>query len=162
MGTFNVYGRFSGLSSYSIYLDQVVSGARTANQVTKRLGHWGAVGRSYTSYDWVPLTDDGLTAPVVVNLNGLSTLRITTAGNNNPNYFMLVPASGITLTAGRSGNNVVISFPTQPGASYRVFYRDALTTGNWTLLTTVLGDGTVKPVSDTPTEDQRFYKVVAP
>ena len=43
-----------------------------------------------------------------------------------------------------------------------MFYRDALTTGNWTLLTTVLGDGTVKPVSDTPTEDQRFYKVVAP
>jgi hypothetical protein len=161
-GDFYVYGRFSGLGGYSTYLDQVVSGTRTTNQVAKRLGNWSAVGRGYNIYDWVPLTDDGLTAPVVVNLNGLSTLRIATAGNDNPNYFMLVPASGITLTAGRTGNNVVISFPTQAGVSYRVFYRDALTTGNWTLLTSVLGDGAVKPVSDTSTEAQRFYRVVAP
>ncbi len=75
---------------------------------------------------------------------------------------MLVPASGITLTAGRSGNDGVIAFPTQPGVSYRVFYRVALSTGNWSLLTAVLGGGTVKPVSDTSTEAQRFYRVVAP
>ena len=49
----------------------------------------------------MPLTDDGLAAPAVVKLNGVTTLRLTTAGNCNPNYFMLVPASGITLTATR-------------------------------------------------------------
>ena len=161
-GNFYVYGRVSGLGSYSISLDRIVSGSGTTDQVTKRLGKWGAVGRGYNMYDWVPLTDDGLIAPVVLNLNGLSTLRITTAGDNNPNYFMLVPASGITLTAGRSGNDVVIAFPTQSGVSYRVLYRDALSIGNWSLLTTVLGDDTVKPVSDTSTEAQRFYRVVAP
>jgi len=161
-GNFHVYGRFSGLGSYSMYLDQVISGAGTTNQVIKRLGRWGATGGGYSIYNWVPLTDDGLAAPVAVKLNGLSALRVTTTGNSNPNYFMLVPASGIALTAARSGNNVVISFPTQSGVIYRVFYRDDLMAGNWSLLTSVLGDGTVKPVSDPATSTGRFYKVVAP
>ena len=145
-----------------MYLDQVVTGAGTTNQVTKRLGTWGTVGRGYSIYDWVPLTDDGLAAPVVVKLGGTNTLRIATTGNSNPNYFMLVPASGITLTAGRSGNNLVISFPTQPGVIYRVFQRDNLTAGTWSLLTSVVGDGTVKLVSDPLPAAKRFYKVVAP
>ena len=85
----------------------------------------------------MPLTDNGLVAPVVVKLGGVSTLRISTpTGHCYPNYFMLVPASGITLSAARSGRNVNISFPTQDGAAYRVFYRTDLTTGNWMLLTT--------------------------
>ncbi len=161
-GNFYVYGRFSGLDGYSMYLDQVISGAGTTGQVTKRLGRWGIVGRGYNVYDWVPLTDDGLAAPVVVKLNGLGTLRVATTGNSNPNYFMLVPTTGVSLSAGRSGNNVVISFPTQSGVIYRVFYRANLTAGNWVLLTTVIGDGTVKPVNDPATPTGRFYQVVAP
>ena len=137
-GSFYAYIRSSGDGPFSMYLDQVVSGAGTVNQVTRRLGHCGGVGKDYVTYDWVLLTDDGLAAPAVVKLNGVTTLRLTTAGNCNPNYFMLVPASGITLTAARSGGNVVLSFPTQTGVNYRVFYRPDLTTGNWTLLTTVL------------------------
>lgn len=161
-GNFYVYGRFSGLGGYSMYLDQVISGAGTTSQTTTRLGRWGIVGRGYNIYDWVPLTDEGLAAPVLVKLNGLATLRIATTGNSNPNYFMLVPASGINLTATRSGNNVVISFPTQAGVIYRVFYREDLTAGSWSLLTTVLGDGTVKTASDPATAAGRFYKVTAP
>jgi hypothetical protein len=161
-GTFNVYGRFSGLGNYTMYLDQVISGAGTVNQVTKRLGRWGTIGLGYRSYDWVPLTDDGLAAPALVKLGGLSTLRIFTTGNSNPNFFMLVPTSGITVTATRSGGNIVLSFPTQTGVVYRVFSRPDLTTGSWTLLTTVAGDGTVKSVSDPSTGTRRFYRVVAP
>ena len=161
-GNYYVYGRFSGLGSYSIYLDQVISGATTVNQVTKRLGRWGNTGLGYRIYDWVRLTDDGLASPVLVKLNGLTTLRITTGGDSNPNFIMLVPASGITLTAVRSGNNVVVSFPTQSGVINRVFYRDNLSTGNWSLLTSVLGDGTIKSATDPVTATGRFYKVVAP
>jgi hypothetical protein len=162
-GDFFVYVRTAGLGGYSMYLDQVVSGGGTTNQVVKRLGQWGAVGRDNQTHDWVLLTDDGLVAPVAVKLGGTNTLRIsTTTGNCYPNYFMLVPASGISLSAARSGSNVVVSFPTQAGAIYRVFYRDTLTTGNWTLLTTRLGDGTVKSVIDPVTVAERFYKVVAP
>jgi hypothetical protein len=160
-GNFYVYARSAGAGANSMYLDQVVSGAGTTNQVTKRLGQFGAVNNA--TFAWVPLTDDGLVAPVVVKLGGTNTLRIsTTTGNCYPNYFMLVPASGITLSAARSGSNVSISFPTQAGATYRVFYRANLTTGNWILLTTVLGDGSVKSVSDPLTGSQRFYKVTSP
>ncbi len=161
-GSYYVYGRFSGGGPFSMHLDQVVSGTGTTTQVTRRLGNWSAVGQDYVTYAWVPLTDGGLAAPALVKLNGLSTLRITTDGFCNPNYFMLVPASGITVSAARSGGNVVISFPTQAGAPYRVFHRNDLSTGNWTLLTSVLGDGTVKSVSDPATGGKQFYQVVSP
>src|ERR1035437_6734981 len=124
-GSFYVYIRSSGDGPFSMYLDQIVSGAGTLNQVTKRLGHFGGFGKSpvYITYDWAPLTDDGLAAPAIVKLNGLTTLRLTTDGNCNPNYFMFVPASGITLTARASAGNTVLSFPSQTGVAYRVFYR---------------------------------------
>jgi hypothetical protein len=164
-GNFNIYVRSAGLPgiSYSMDLDRVVSGAGTTSQVTRRLGHWGALGSGQQTYAWVPLTDAGLVAPVVVKLGGTHTLRIsTTTGLCYPNYFMLVPTSGINLSAAGSGSNVSISFPTQAGATYRVFYRADLTAGNWILLTPVLGDGTVKSVSDPLTGSQRFYKMTSP
>jgi len=160
-GSFYVYGRFAGSGDCSMYLDQVTSGAGTTNQATKRLGHFHANARGYQTHDWVPLTDDGLAAPAVAKLGGVGTLRLS-SGTFNPNYLMFVPASGITLTASRSGANTVISFPTQPGVVYRVFYRTDLTQGNWTLLTTVLGNGTTKSASDSTSATQRFYKVVSP
>ncbi|HXP61182.1 MAG TPA: hypothetical protein VN829_11865, partial [Dongiaceae bacterium] len=164
-GAFYVYGRFSGGLgvTYSMFLDEVVSGAGTANEVTRRLGRWSALGRDYVNYDWVPLRDDALNASAVVTLNGLATLRITTAGDCNPNYFMLVPVSVITLNATRSGGSLVLSFPTQSGVPYSVLYRTDLASGDWTLLTAVMGDGTVKSVNDPLLGNtQRFYKVVSP
>jgi hypothetical protein len=161
-GNFYVYVRSAGLlgDPFTMDLDQVVSGAGTTSQVTKRLGQFSAVGINQQTYAWVPLTDGGLVAPVIVKLGGVSTLRISTpTGLCYPNFFMLVPASGITLSAARSGSNVSISFPTQLDAIYKVFYRADLTSGNWILLTGVLGDGTVKSVSDPTTGSQRFYKV---
>jgi len=164
-GRFYIYVRTAGLSGtpFSMYLDQVVSGAGTTNQVTTPLGQWSAVGINQQTYAWVPLTDAGLAAPVAVKLGGVSTLRLsTTTGDCYPNYIMLVAASGISVAAARSGSNAAISFPTTSGAVYRVFQRVSLSTGNWSLLTTVLGDGTVKSVNDPLTGGQRFYKVTSP
>ena len=161
-GKFLVYGRFAGSGGYSMYLDKVISGTGTVNQVTQRLGRWGAVGRDWQLYDWVPLTDEGLAAPTIVSLGGVSTLRIATTGNCNPNYFMLVPVSGISVSAERSGANIAIKIPTEAGTTYRVFYRDDLTTGNWVLMTTIVGDGTVNTVTAPATGAKRFYRVVSP
>lgn len=161
-GSYYVYGRFSGLGDYTMELDQVISGAGTTNQVVQRLGVWGGHGLGYTVYNWVPLRDASLSVPVVVKLSGQTTLRIATGGNTNPNFFMLVPVAGVKLSATRSGGKNVLSVPTQPGVIYRVFYRNDLATGNWILLGTVLGDGTVKSVTDTSTDAARFYKVVSP
>jgi hypothetical protein len=109
------------------------------------------------------LTDTGLSAPQVVNFNGVSTLRVSTStGDVYPNYFMLVPAAGLTVSASKQGASAAISFPTQSGAVYRVFYRNSLTSGNWTLLTNVLGSGGVKSVTVSPMASVQFYKVVAP
>jgi len=160
-GSFYVYGRFAGSGDCSMYLEQVTSGAGTTNQTTRRLGHFEAIAHGYQTHEWVPLTDDGLAAPTVVKLGGVSTLRLS-SGTFNPNFLMFVPASGITLSASRSGGNTLISFPTQSGLTYRVFYRTNLTAGNWTLLTSVLGDGTSKSASDSTTAGQRFYRVVSP
>ncbi|HEY5914401.1 MAG TPA: hypothetical protein VJA21_27745, partial [Verrucomicrobiae bacterium] len=161
-GSFYVYGRFSGGGPFTMYLDQVISGTGTANQTTRRLGQWSAVGKDYVTFDWVPLTDAGLAAPVAIRLDGLTTLRIATDGFSNPNYFMLVPATGISVTASRSANNVLLTFATQAGATYRVFYRTDLAAGNWALLSTLFGDGSVQSVSDAPTAARRFYMVVSP
>jgi len=164
-GRFNVYVRTAGLSGipYSMYLAQVVSGAGTTNQATTPLGQWSAVGINQQTYAWVPLTDSGMVAPVAVKLGGVSTLRLTTTtGDCYPNYFMLVQASGINLSAARSGSNVNISFPTQNGFNYRVFSRTNLTTGNWMLQTSLLGNGTQKSVNDPITGGQRFYEVTSP
>lgn len=164
-GSFYVYVRSAGLlgDPFTMDLDQVVTGAGTTNQVTQRLGQFSAVGINQQTYAWVPLTDGGLVAPVVVKLGGVSTLQISTpTGLCYPSYFMLVPASGITLSAAKAGSNVSISFPTQNGAAYRVFYRTDLINGNWILLTTVLGNGSVKSVGDPISGSQRFYKVTSP
>ncbi|HWX19199.1 MAG TPA: hypothetical protein VN578_04735 [Candidatus Binatia bacterium] len=164
-GNYYAYIRSSGDGPYSMYLDQVVSGAGTTSQVTKRLGHFGGFGRSpaYAIFDWVPLTDDGLAASAIVRFNGgTNTLRLTTAGNCNPNFFMFVPVSGITMTATRSAGKTVLSFPTQADVNYRVFYRTNLTTDTWAYLTNVLGNGAVKSVTDPATSSPRFYKVTAP
>jgi hypothetical protein len=161
VGKYLVYGRLAGYSLIA-YLDKVTSGGGTTNQTTQRLGTWQANPNGWQNWAWVPLTDSGLVAPVIVTLGGTNTLRVTSGGNVNANYFMLVPAQGIKISAAKSGSNVVISFPTQVGANFRVFYRTSLTSGNWTLLTTVPGDGTVKSANDPLSGGPRYYKVTSP
>jgi hypothetical protein len=162
-GNFFVYMRTAGFGPFTMDLDQVVSGAGTTNQTTAPLGQWSAVGVNDLTHTWVPLTDAGLVAPVLVSLNGLETLRITTpTGDCYPNYLMLVPASGIKLSAAKSGANAVLSFPSQAGVAYQVFSRNNLAAGNWNLLTTVLGTGGVVPVSIAVGATEQFYTVVAP
>jgi hypothetical protein len=161
-GNYFVYVRSAGLGAYTMYLERVVSGATTTNQTVAKLGDWGAVGINNTTHAWVPLTDDGLASPIVVSLNGLETLRITTpTGDCYPNYFMLVPTTGINTSASRQGASAVISFPTQTGVVYKVFSRSDLNSGAWSLLTSVLGNGSVEPVTVPATAAAQFYQVVA-
>ncbi|HZM03595.1 MAG TPA: hypothetical protein VFC44_11350 [Candidatus Saccharimonadales bacterium] len=162
-GPFYVYMRTAGLGSFLMTLGKVASGAGTSNQVIQILGHWGGVGVNNQTHQWVELTDNGLSAPVVVNLNGLATMRISTStGDCYPSYFMLVPASGIKVSASKQAGNASISFPTQSGVAYRVFYRSDLSSGSWNLLTNVLGNGSVESVSVAPGAGARYYMVVAP
>lgn len=163
-GSYYLYARTSGLGLYSMTLGQVVSGQGTTNQVVKQLGQWSAVGANINTFAWVPLTDAGGVAPAVVRLTGVPTLQVgTPTGDCYPNYFMLVSASGIKLSAAKSGHNVNLSFPTQTGFTYRIFYRTNLLTGGWSLLSNVLGNGSAASVTDFSSADnQRFYEVTSP
>jgi hypothetical protein len=162
-GSFYVYMRTAGLGSNSMYLEQVVTGAGTANQSVRKLGDWNSVGVNNTTYYWVPLTDDGSVAPLAVTLGGVETLRLTTTtGDCYPNYFMLVPTGGARLAAVKQSANASISFPTQLGIVYRVFYRTSLSSGNWNLQTSVLGTGSVESVSIPIGAGAAFYMVTAP
>jgi hypothetical protein len=161
-GKFFVYARTAGLGSNSMYLEKVVSGAGTTNQVVKKLGDWNSVGINNTTYYWVALTDDGSVAPVAVTFGGLETLRVTTTtGDVYPNYFMLVAAGGVNVSATRQGANATISFPTQAGVVYRVLSQNTLG-GQWNLVTSVLGTGGVQSVSVAAGSGVQFFEVTAP
>ena len=163
-GTYNVYARTSGLGSTAMNLGQVVSGGGTTNQTVKPLGQFSSTLPNINTFAWVPLTDSGGVAPVTVKVTGVTTFQVQTpTGLCYPNYFMLVSTTPITASAARSGNNINISFPTQTGWGYRVFYRTNLSTGSWALLNSTVGNGSVKSVTDpSPQDSQRFYKVTSP
>ena len=146
-GKYYVYGRLAGMAG-SVSLARVTGGWGTTNQTLQSLGTCTAstTSQGWQIWTWCLLQNNGV--PTLLDVGGTNTLRVTSAGNVNANYFMLVPVQGIKLSAARSGTNVVISFPTQPGISYRVFSVSNLTSGAWSALATVPGDGTTKSVSD--------------
>ncbi|MBN1669767.1 MAG: lamin tail domain-containing protein [Kiritimatiellae bacterium] len=64
-------------------------------------------------------------------------------------------------SASASGATFSVHIDTAPGRSYSVDHCDSLVLTNWTELTTLTGDGTVREVSDpgSSTRTQRFYRV---
>jgi len=160
-GKFYVYGRLAGFSG-NVTLSRVTSGQGTTNQILQALGTCptSTANQGWANWNWCLLQNNGI--PAVVNVGGTNTLRVTSGGNVNANYFMLVPLQGITISVNQVGSNIVISFPTVAGSSYRVFYKPSLTGGTWSLLTSVPGNGTVKSVSDPVGPNPRFYQVTSP
>lgn len=158
-GNFRVYARLAGGNgAFNLQLAQVTSGWGTATQTTLDLGTFKGTGTSWTTWQWVPLVNTNTGQAVVLSLGGTNTFRMTADGNENVNFYTLVPvASPVSLTAARNGSNILVSFPTQTGFSYTVSYKNRLTDANWTILSTVSGDGTVKSVSDGLGQTSRFY-----
>ncbi|HVV72349.1 MAG TPA: hypothetical protein VHI52_12770, partial [Verrucomicrobiae bacterium] len=66
-----------------------------------------------------------------------------------------------TLTLQQTGGSLIMSWPTLPGRSYQVEYKDDLNEPNWTPLGgSLLGDGTAFSVTNnTSVPQQRFYRV---
>jgi hypothetical protein len=92
-GLFNIWARMSSPSSSTLTLSRVTNGWGTASQSTEDVGTFSlANGLGWGTYSWVPLTDNNGNA-VQMSLGGTNTFRITTAGNNNAQFFMLVAAN---------------------------------------------------------------------
>ncbi len=70
------------------------------------------------------------------------------------------PAVGVSIVSVAKVNNQFrFEFDTQAGATYVVQYKGSLAPGDWQTLTTVVGDGTRKEVTDSTGNAQRFYRV---
>jgi hypothetical protein len=65
------------------------------------------------------------------------------------------------ISAGVTGDTILLSLPTAFGHQYEVEYRTNLVTGDWKSLQTIVGDGSVKVITDSVTnDDSRFYRVM--
>jgi hypothetical protein len=160
-GQFYVYGRLSaGNGAFNLQCSRVTNGAGTSSQTTSYLGTFKGTGASFTTWQYVPLINTNNSQLVAVTFNGLDTLQMLADGNENANFFMLVPvAQQVNLTATLSGGNVSLSFPTQTGFTYTVQYKNHLTDSTWLTLGSVSGDGTVKSLSDGTGQPSRFYRL---
>ncbi len=169
-GTYNVYARFAGgngaFSGTTLAL--VTGGTGTSSQTTTNLGSFADPNASgWQTWHWVPMLDtNGNLA--TVTLGGVSTLKLTSGGNLNANFFMLTPAvavaAPVSLSVKFTGGQPSVSFTSQNGFTYTLQYKNNLTDASWTPVTgtsSVSGDGTVKTLTDTGTGQatQRYYRV---
>ena len=151
----------------SATLSEVTSDRTLEGQTTSPIGTFGIPATAgWQSYIWVTLTNAS-GAPATVTLDGTTrTLRLTSGGNNNANFFMLVPVSAAPVETevaiSRNGSTLTVSFPTQAGLSYQVQRKQALSDATWQPLgAPVAGDGTTKSVTDTTAAGSGFYRTSA-
>ena len=157
-GNYLVYARLSaGNTLTNFQCAQVTSGFGTTMQVSNVLGYFQATGNSYATWQYAPLTSNGV--PVILSLGGVETLQMTGDWNEHVNFFMLVPLTP-AITASISAPNITLSFPTVSGLNYTVYWKNNLTDATWTPLgSPVPGNGAVLSVNDTLTQNHRFYRL---
>lgn len=91
-GNFNVYARVSAGVAATITFAHVTGGQGTSTQTTTNLGTFNFTDTSYNLYEYVPLLDN-LGNLAVVNLAGVNTVRATSGGGANGDFYMFVPAN---------------------------------------------------------------------
>jgi hypothetical protein len=157
-GNFYVYGRLAGGNgAFNLALSQVTSGWGTTNQTASYLGTFKGTGTSFTTWQYVPLINTNNNQLVALTLGGTNTFQMTADGNENANFFMLVPVPQIS--ASLSGTNVVLSFPTQTGFTYSIYYKNDLSVAGWTFLSSVPGNDSVRSINDATNLGKRFYRL---
>jgi len=100
-GNYNAYLRVASLGSSTVLLDRVTSRPDLPNQSKTNLGKFTIPNQfARYHYRYIPLVDNS-GSPVVLNLAGTTTLRLTMAGapgqDNNKlaiNYVLFVPLTG--------------------------------------------------------------------
>lgn len=134
----------------------------------RRAGDVFTAFHSRNGADWVEIgnTTAALASSLQVGL-GVVSHRSGRLAVGKFSYFPdgQAPAAGITIVnASYAAGVFSAAFNTQTGATYDVQYKDDLSTANWSMLTTITGDGSVKPFNDpgpVPASGARFYRVAA-
>jgi hypothetical protein len=165
-GNFYVYARLNagGTAPINFQCAQVTSGAGTSTQTTNVLGYFQATGNNYGGWKYAQLftASTNSTTPVLVSLSGVQTLQVTGDGLERVNFFMLVPAvaASVSITPSINGNQIQLSFPTQSGYTYTMYYKDNLDDATWTQLGSgVPGNGLTQQVFDSLAHNHRFYRL---
>jgi hypothetical protein len=106
-GNYNVYARASAGVSAVVTLAHVTSGQGTSTQTTTNFGTFSFTDTSFSLFQWVPLHDSqGNLA--IVRLPGVNTVRATTGGGANLDFYMFVPAN----------TNLPVITPVYPDGAY--------------------------------------------
>src|ERR1039458_5711849 len=112
-GKYNIYGRLSSSAAATIVFVQVTSGQGTVNQTTTNVGTFNFNSGGIGTYAYVPLIDALGNLVVVTNLAGVNTVRVTSGGGANANFYMLVPANtNLPNITGVYPNGAVLFQPT--------------------------------------------------
>jgi hypothetical protein len=167
LGTYAVWGRFAeGASATEALVYQVVNGVGSSNQSTSLLGTFQIPESGWSTWEWVPLTDNAGNVAKVTFDGTPATLRLggTTVADLpevNVDFMMLVPTTPAPrLTAVVNAGQITVSFVTQSGYSYQVLYKNNLSAATWTPLgSAITGNNTVQAVTDTAASASRFYYV---
>lgn len=111
------------------------------------------------------------TVPGTYTLTAVATLATGEVETSDPvQITVLAPAAspdqheggGFSLTAGVTGTTVLLNVPTEAGHLYTLQYTTNLLSGQWQFLQTIPGDGSIKTVTDSVTnEGSRFYRAVS-
>lgn len=163
--TYNVWARLAGGNGAfsGTTLSLVTNGYGTSSQQTQVLGSFGDPNAAgWQAWHWVPLHDTNGNM-VTISLGGQQTLRVTSGGNVNAEFYMLVQAPpefkvGVAL----AGGQVNLSIPTLSGYTYIVQYTSSLSPAHWTQVgSSIIGDGAIHVVSETSGGTQGYYQVLA-
>jgi hypothetical protein len=161
-GEFYLYARLSaGTAMTNFQCAIVTNGAGTSTQMSNLLGTFQAVGDGFASWQYAPLVSNNL--PVILSLGGVETLQVSGEGQEHVDFFMLVSAAPVpvAITPSISGTNVVLSFPTQAGHIYTMYYKNNLTDPVWLQVgTPITANGLTQSVTDGLGQTQRFYRLI--
>jgi hypothetical protein len=166
-GNFYVYARLSAGTTNPIIFQfaQVTNGVGTSTQASNVLGYFQATGNNYTTWQYAPLINTNTGLPVVLRLGGVATFQVIGDGAEHVNFFMLapVPPNSVAITPTVSGSTIHLSFPTQVGYTYTMYYKNNLSDPTWLPVVgggnPVSGSGAVQSVTDSMGTSHRFYQL---
>jgi hypothetical protein len=152
-------GPFSGT-----LLSMVTNGYGTPTQSSNVLGSFSDPNAAgWAAWHWIPLVDTN-GHQVAVSLGGQATLTLTSGGNLNAEFLMLVaaPPPQFSITGALSGGQFNVSFLASSGYTYKVLYTPSLTTQPivWTQQgATINGNGATNTIAQTA--GPGYYEVLA-
>ena len=162
-GSYLIFARLAaGGGATACTLWQVTAGWGTTNQTTNWLGTFNVPNTAWETYNYIPLKA-AAGNPVIVSFTGsTNTLRLTrpatVTGDCNANFLLLVPV--FALTSQGTPTNLTLTFPTQSGFRYQVQYKANLADEAWLNLTDWPGNDTRQTFTESPTNQNRFYRVL--